>query len=190
MELLLTGTRDQALLALVAFEAKDAARESGGYLGRTALQKILYSLKTVGVPMSYRFDLHHYGPYCDEISRDVDWLLADRVLIDRSDNKEKFSNYAPGEAGETLLALHAEYVRRYRKEVRTMVKTFVPLRPERLELLTTLDYLYRQKRASGGNGPRKQWVVDRFLQLKRDRFKKEEVERAYDAMAAAGLVAG
>jgi uncharacterized protein YwgA len=69
MTLQFTGTWEHALLAATA----QAAAESGdnGYLGRTALQKILYFLQTSGVPMRYRFDIYHYGPYCDRITRDV-----------------------------------------------------------------------------------------------------------------------
>ncbi|MDB5313172.1 MAG: hypothetical protein JWO38_7374 [Gemmataceae bacterium] len=59
MALVLTGSWEQALLTATA---QAAAPESGNrYLGRTALQKILYFLQISGVPMRYRFEIYHYG---------------------------------------------------------------------------------------------------------------------------------
>ena len=67
MSLQLTGTWEQAVLAATARAA--AGHADKGYLGRTALQKIVYFLQISGVPMRYRFDIYHYGPYCDRITR-------------------------------------------------------------------------------------------------------------------------
>lgn len=188
MDLVLTGSRDQALLALVIDEARNAAGEQGGFVGRTAVQKILYFLKTRGVPMSYGFDIYHYGPFCDEVLRDADWLKADGVIRDTSPS-EKYSNYAPGPALEELLDLHRTVLEPYREHVRQTVRALVPLRPEHLELIATLDYLYRWYAASGHAGPWKDHVVSRFLELKGDRFPRAEVERTYDRITEAQLVA-
>ena len=79
MDLLLTGSRDQALVAMVVEEARQAADVSGGFVGRTALQKVLYFLRCRGVPMGYSFDIYHYGPFCDDVLRDAEWLQADQV---------------------------------------------------------------------------------------------------------------
>ena len=55
------------------------------------------------------------------------------------------------------------------------------------ELLATLDYLYRQLKAGGGPGPWKERVINRFLEVKKDKFSAEEVRAAYDSMVRAGL---
>ena len=94
MSLCLTGTQDHSLLAMVVQEARRAAETWGGFVGRTAVQKMMYFLKATGVPMTYRFDIYHYGPFCEEILRDVEWLIADGVITDLSDKPEKYSNYA------------------------------------------------------------------------------------------------
>jgi uncharacterized protein YwgA len=188
MALFLTGNRDQALLAMVIQEARQAADAQGGFVGRTALQKVMYFLKAMGVPMGYRFDIHHYGPFCDEILRDTDWLITDRVIRDRSDNASRYSNYAPGEAITELLSRHKDVTEPYREVVRKVVRALIPLRPERLELIATLDYLYRRKRASGGPGPWKQSVITQFLDLKGDKFSPEGISQSYDAMVEVGLV--
>jgi hypothetical protein len=188
MSLLLTGSQDQALLAMAIQEAHEEAQKQRGFVGRTAVQKIMYFLKAIGVPMDYRFDIYHYGPYCEEVSRDVEWLMADEVIAELSDNRAKYSNYAPGPAMWELLSGHEESIKPFRADVQAIVRALVPLRPERLELIATLDYLYRMKRASGGGGPWKDAVVSRFHEVKGDKFPTDEVRRTYDAMINARLV--
>jgi uncharacterized protein YwgA len=188
MNLLLTGSRDQALLALLVQEAGDAVRRTGGYVGRTAIQKMMYFLQVRGVPMRYRFDIHYYGPYCDTISRDIEWLLADQVVVDDSNNTSKYSNYKPGPALGEIIALHADELEHSRPVVRIVVEALLPLSSERLELIATLHYLYRDRKATGGPGPWKERVVARFREVKQDKFPADEVRKTYDLMIDAGLL--
>jgi uncharacterized protein YwgA len=186
MPLQLTGTWEQAVLAATA---RTAANHAGkGYLGRTALQKIVYFLQLAGVPMRYRFDIYHYGPYCDRISRDVELLVADGVLKDISSNPEKYSNYRPAEEADELLHSHATALQTQQMTIERVVNTLLPLEPDHLELLATLDYLYRQKRAGGGTGPWKDGVIDRFMEVKKDKFQRADVSAAYDSMVLAKLL--
>jgi hypothetical protein len=135
--------------------------------------------------MRYRFDIYHYGPYCDRISRDVELLLADGVLEDISLNPEKYSNYRPADEAGELLQSHAEALRAQQETIANVVQALLPLEPGHLELLATLDYLYRQKRAGGGAGPWKESVIDRFMEVKKDKFQRAAVSAAYDSMVRA-----
>src|SRR5262245_45632714 len=162
MPLLFTGTWEHAVLAATARAA--AAHAARGYLGRTALQKIVYFLQLSGVPMRYRFGIYHYGPYCDRVTQDAELLIADGVLKDVSSNPEKYSNYRPAEQADELFQAHAAGLRAHQETINKVVETLLPLDPDHLELLATLDYLYRQKRAGGGSGPWKEGVIDRFLE--------------------------
>jgi uncharacterized protein len=186
MPLQLTGTWEHALLAATAQSAAESG--DGGYLGRTALQKILYFLQISGVPMRYRFDIYHYGPYCDRIARDVELLLADDVLKDSSQSPEKYSNYRPSTGTEELIRSHASHLEPHKATITKVVQTLLPLQPEHLELLATLDYLFRQLRAGGGRGPWKDRVIARFMEVKKDKFPAQEVTAAYDSMVRADLI--
>ena len=63
-------------------------QSKSGYLGRTALQKLAYFSKELGVPIPCSFEIYTYGPYSDAITFDVDSLLADDVLVDESNDKK------------------------------------------------------------------------------------------------------
>jgi hypothetical protein len=72
--------------------------------------------------------------------------------------------------------------------VRKIVQAFLPLSPERLELIATLHYLYRELKASGGPGPWKEAVVSRFREVKGDKFPSAEVSDTYDQMVTDKLL--
>ena len=186
--LLLTDNRDQALLAMTVEEARNIADEERTYVGRTVVQKAMYFLRTVGVPMNYRFDIYHYGPFCQPILQDVDWLLADSVIIDKSNEPEKYSNYAPGDNLKELLDMHRESIEPYRDTVRAIVSMLIPMGPNRMELFSTLDYIYRQEKAAGRTSGWKEAILPRFKEYKGNKFPPDLVSQTYDIMAKVGLV--
>jgi hypothetical protein len=186
MALVLTGTWEQALLVSVA--QVTALESNSCCLGRAALQKLLYFLQVSGVPMRYRFDTYPSGPYCERIVRDVDLLLADGVLQEASANPEKCSRLVPGAAAAELTRLHSVELEQQGNTVKSVVKALLPFNPGRLEMLATLDYLYRQLLAGGGSGPWKERVIARLLEIKKDKFDRAAIDAAYAAMAGANLI--
>jgi len=186
MSLFLTNSKDHALLALVIRYAHEAVREDG-FVGRTALQKIMYFLKVLGVPMKYDFDLYHYGPFCAMILRDVDWLVADKVIKDESGDPHRYSNYTPDEGYEELYQKHKGEIESHMESIRIVAEAFAPMRPEQLELLATLDYLYRKLKASGDEEPYKVKVLDQLEKAKPGKFTVE-APKIYDLMVKIGLL--
>jgi uncharacterized protein len=184
MGLFLTSTRDQALLAYVIREAQD---RSAGFVGRTAVQKLMYFLQALGVPVGYRFSIYHYGPYSDEIPREIDWLLADGVIVDKA-GQQHYSNYAPGENWSDLVDLHRKDIESWRSQIAAVVNAMIPLSPNRLELLATLHYAYRLELAQGSSADMKDRVLARFTGFKGTKFADEDLSNTYDQMVRAGLV--
>ena len=187
MSLFLTGTWEHALIAMVAKEAAEVSQNEGGYLGRTAIQKIVYFLQVLNVPMRYRFEVCHYGPFCTNILGDLDWLIADEVVSDSSLNREKYSKYTPGPACEELIEKHAAKLLTYKEIVKSTVRALLPLKPDHLELIATLDYAYREKKATLGKKPPKADVIARFREFKGDKFQEAIIAETYDTLESAGL---
>ena len=186
MPLYLTGTWEQAILTAVAKAASD--HSDTGFLDRTALQKIVYFLQLSGVPMRYQFDIYYYGPFCDRIPRDVEWLVADDVLLDTSLNSDKYSNFRPGISAEELLVSHAEKLQVHQATINRVVQSLLPFEPSHLELVAMIDYLYRQLKAGGGHGPWKERVIERFMVVKKEKFERPKVSDSYDTMVRANLI--
>jgi len=183
------ATRDQALLALVVKEAGQELETSGkGYLGRTALQKILYFLQVFGIPMRYRFDVHHYGPFCSQILSDVDWMTVTEAIKDTSTDPDRYSNYRIGDDGEALISDFGEELEPYRETVRDIVSALAPGNPESLELISTLHYAYRELSVSLERSPKGKELIRRFREFKPDRFNEDEVNDAIDCLMKAKLI--
>jgi uncharacterized protein YwgA len=187
MPLTFANTRDHALLAMVIQEARVVADERQGFLGRTAVHKMMYFLRVAGVPMSYRFSLYHYGPFCQDILSDIDYLLADEVVEDRA-MREHYSNYAPGKNIDELLRNFQGELEPHRERVQEVIRLFAPLNPAQLELVATLDYIHRHYRAQGQTGDLKDKVVEMLMRVKVGKFTKGDAAGFYDAMKRVGLL--
>ena len=182
----LASNRERALLALVVAEARKTVGMKHNSLGRTALQKLVYFLKVRGVPMNYKFDVHYYGPFCQEILSDTEWLKAYEVIDDRSQDPKR-SDYIPSHRMDEVFQAHQAYVEAHKATVQEVVSRLAPLSIDELELMSTLDFAHRSRRAEGGTGPWKDAVIQRFQEWKGGKFDPERVGRAYDLMVESGV---
>ncbi|HUQ70725.1 MAG TPA: hypothetical protein VM165_14445 [Planctomycetaceae bacterium] len=174
--------------ALIAATVEAASRNCPEcQLGRTAIQKLLYFLNVLGVPMRYSFDIHHYGPFCSSVMHDVDWLLADDVIVDES-NEDRYSLYRPGEGWSELSACFADQLDEYRDQIQNVCEALCDLSPRTLELIATLDFSYRWVRAGGGTGPWKNASIAKFKSIKKDKFTDDEINEWHDVLVNAGLI--
>jgi uncharacterized protein YwgA len=187
MSLFLSKTWEHALLAKVVKEAAAVAQNEGGYLGRTAIQKVVYFLQVLNVPMRYRFDVHHFGPFCDSILGDTEWLTADGVIVDSSPNPEKYSIFTPGPASDELITKYSDKLQEHERTITSTVKALLPLKPDHLELIATLDYAFRETRATAGKKPARKAVISRFREFKGDKFSEAEIAKTYDQLDGAGF---
>ena len=185
MSLLFSTTQDEALLAMAIQEARQA--EGLTYFGRTALQKIMYFLKALGMPINYRFDIYRYGPFCQHILNDTNTLIADEVIVNQSRQGHYF-DYAPGPNIDELLDKHPE-LRSHREMVSRVVSLLAPMNLEKLELLSTLHFAFAMEKATAKSGPLRDRVLRRLQEFKGDKFSADEVANGYDALVRAGLAA-
>jgi uncharacterized protein len=185
MNLTLTYRWEHALIAAAIEMANKKCSEC--YLGRTAIQKLLYFLKVRGVPMTYSFDVHHYGPFCQHVMSDVEWLLADDVIEDKS-SEPRYSNYRPGSTWPALQQQFGEKLARHRQVVEEVCDALSGLQPDELELIATLDFSFRWVRAGGGKGPWKDRTIKKFKSIKMERFSDDQIEKGFRTLVAADLI--
>ncbi len=188
MSLVLEHRWEHALIAATI----DAVSKSSpnGRLGRTAIQKLLYFMKVSGVPMKYSFDIHHFGPFCQSVMNDVEWLIADEVIKDASDSdmETSCSSFRPGPGWPDLRKQYEDDIAKYEAKITSAFLALGDLSPETLELIATLDFSFRWVRARGGNGPWRKQAVERFKQIKGDRFHDDVIDNGYTSLVHAGLI--
>jgi len=177
---------ERALVAATIAEAAKACPECK--IGRTAIQKLVYFMHVLGVPMRYNFEIHHFGPFCSDITSDLDWLMADEIVVNDSLSDDKY-NYRTTTSGYDRLAktFPTEF-EQHGKIISAVTKAFGDLSPSILELIATLDYSFRWVRACGGTGPWKQWTVDKFKSIKKEKFSTEQIDRWYNVLVELALI--
>jgi uncharacterized protein YwgA len=157
------------------------------YLGRTAIQKLIYFIGVLGVPMKYRFEIHNYGPFCPNVMHDVEWLLADDVIEDRS-QEDRYSNYKPSVGWPELSERFKDKLNEYEPLIEAVCDALSDLSPDTLELIATLDFSYRWIRARGLPGPWKSSAIEKFKEIKNDKFSDKEIESWYQVLVNARLI--
>jgi len=187
MSLVLQHRWEHALIAATVEAASNKCPDC--YLGRTAIQKLLYFMNALGVPMEYSFDIHHYGPFCAGVMHDVEWLLTDEVIEDQS-QESRYSNYKPGPGWPELSEQYEPKLAKHHEVVTDVCDALSDLSPETLELIATLDFSYRWVHARGGEGPWKQVAIEKFKSIKKDKFENDEIDGWYSALVNAKIIKG
>jgi len=155
-------------------------------IGRTVVQKICYFLKAQGVPVMYDFEMHHYGPYSQELYYRMDELVADNILHDASETK-KWSYYLPGEKADEIIITYDDDVKPFKDKIDKLLGVFGRFGPTELELLATIHYFYITHKKYFRKSPSKNLVIEKVIMVKKDKFTQEIIDKAYDALEAAGL---
>ncbi|MFN8525442.1 MAG: hypothetical protein U0821_20275 [Chloroflexota bacterium] len=187
MAISLSLSTEDVLLAVLVREFR--ANQGSNFLGRTAVQKLMYFLKALGAPISDHFSIYYYGPFSEQLSGRVERLLAEGVLADTSPDRGAYSNYAIEPRGIELLERHAAQAAQHEDLVRKVVRVLGQLTPDRLELISTTHFAEQKLRVEKKAAPSADDVVGQVRQYKGERFSVDDIGSAYRAMVKAGLVA-
>ena len=147
---------------------------SSGNLGRTAMQKLAYFSKVLGVPIPCSFGIYTYGPYSDTITFSMESLLADEVMQDRSTNSG-YSNYRTGKNSAELLDAYSHDIEPYLETIDSVVKFLGGFGANNLELIATLHFVARRQKVRTGKLD-KTAVIAEFKSIKKDKFSDEEID--------------
>lgn len=159
-----------------------------GFLGRTAMQKLVYFARATDVPVPCSFEIYNYGPYSDQVTFAVDGLLADEVLVDTSPYCSRYSNYRLA-SDKVLFPQELERkMTPHREQIDRVVKHLGSFRPEQLELIATLHFVHHRLESIHRKKPAQSAVIAEFHKVKGNKFDKHEVTAWYDALKNSGLV--
>lgn len=178
---------DKVSDALLAYLIKSYTEASSRTLGRTILQKLCYFAKASGVPLPFRFEIYHYGPFSQEIFYRTDDLLLDGVIEDRSSDPAQ-SNFVPGSNLDPFLNFFGEAIKQYEANLKRVAIMFSRLDPSQMELVSTIHYIHSSHSEWFKKVPSKDAVVTSVVQLKGHKFTKQIVEKAYDILRDATLL--
>ena len=173
--------------ALVACLIKNYKDVSSRAVGRTILQKLCYFAKASGVPLPFRFEIYHYGPFSQEIFDSIENLLVDGVIEDKSSDAGQ-SNYVPGPNFDSFLNCFGDAIKEHQSNLQRVATMFSRLDASQIELVSTIHHMHSSHREWFKEVPSKEVVVTSVVQAKGDKFSKDTVERVYDILREAGLL--
>lgn len=148
-------------------------------IGTKAIQKLIYLLQALGAPLQYRYRMHTYGPYCKELSNDVDLLELDGVvdiennpsLIILNDSSRAFEEGTPF---RTFLLAHG-------KSYDTLVQSFGARPTHELDMCATAHFterILRERRGTASDKP----AVLREVKIMRPGESDKTIEDAYETV--------
>jgi uncharacterized protein YwgA len=178
---------DKVADALVAYLIKSYKSVSSKTLGRTILQKLCYFAEASGVPLPFRFEIYHYGPFSQEIFDRAESLLLDSVIEDRSNDPGR-SDYVPGPNLDLFLDCFGDAIREHEANLQRVATMFSRLDPSQMELVSTIHYMHSSHHEWFKEAPSKEVVVSSVLQVKGEKFSRETVDRVYDMLREAKLL--
>ena len=131
-----------AIMAAVIHQMSQARRD----IGKIQLQKLLYFLQNgLGVPLDYRFVMHHYGPYSVQIEDNLSIVRAVGAAQVSVDPEGYGYHITPG---ETDITAWTELVRPHAESISRVVETLGGHDAARLELLATIHFVRSLRRTT------------------------------------------
>jgi len=119
-----------------------------GSLRKTAIQKLVYLIQEVlNVPLGYKFDLYHYGPYSQDLAGDVDIVKNLNGIEIAYDPVLNLYNISPGVNSDTLIKKGETFIKEYQDKIESILSKFDAKRASELELSATILYAWKDMQA-------------------------------------------
>ena len=150
-------------------------------IGKTKVQKIIYFLQEwLRVPLMYRFRMHHYGPFSDDIDSGIS-ALQSAGYIEVSHDPQGYGYHITPVSGKQL-PWNSELAK-YRGEMTEAINSLSVLDASDLELLATVHFVQHLLEEAS-----KEEVLDNVSRLK-PKFTRQTIQSAYDQLVRNNLIA-
>jgi hypothetical protein len=151
-------------------------------LGKTQVQKLVYFLQDAGVPLEYKYEIYHYGPYSFELSKDMSSLEGLGVLNIESDPTGFGFDISVGKFAEKF-RLDAKY----QKKIEKVINQFGLNSAAELEVKATIHFVYSVVKEKAPSTKIKSEVIQKVSALK-PRFNKDFIKNCYLSLEDASWI--
>ena len=159
------------------------------YYGKIVAQKIIYFLQEAeGVNLDYNFSFYHYGPYCDELARDIQLMEMNNIIKTSSDPQDKgYAIYLNEEEAIEFIEDSADLIKKYNDKITHAIKDFGRYKPSPLELAATIHYVYKELKSGNGHNIEKDEVIKIVKGLK-PKFEITQIDDSYSNLLTKGYL--
>ena len=142
-------------------------------LGKTQVQKLVYFAQDCGVPLDYKYEIYHYGPYSFELAHDLGSL--DSLGVINVDNDPSGFGF---DISSGKFAQRFQLEPKYLKKVEKVISQFGSDTPAQLEVKATIHFVHSVVKKKTSSGKAKSDVIQRVRALK-PRFREDFVKKCY-----------
>ncbi|MDG5814212.1 hypothetical protein QA601_03915 [Chitinispirillales bacterium ANBcel5] len=156
--------------------------------GKTSLQKILFILQEgYGVKCGYDFTLYNYGPYCVDVTIDLDQTetLGGVTVVSIYSGTGGYQ-LKPGSKTEDLKKRAQQFLLENREKIDHVIETFGTMNARELELRATL--LFAANEAKDNHEPISVDSLYSIIKSIKPKYSDEEIYSGIDDIQRAGLV--
>lgn len=141
---------------------------------------MFYFFERSGIQLNLRYGIHYYGPYSSRLDNYMHMLENENFInIDTSKNTHVISM---GDfVSETDMLLKEET-----EKAQFVIDNFSKKTPLQLEALATMDYVANYILSSN---PSKEDVIDKFKEIKGNKFSQEEMNNSYKILKDLNFIA-
>lgn len=148
--------------------------------GKTKLQKLLYfTQEAIGAPLEYRFRMHHYGPFAEDIENDISFMKAIGHL-DVQPDASGFGYHIRPASSDPLP--WDEELEKFKCKMTEAINKLGMLDISDLELSATIHFVQHLLKE-----PTRESVIENVLRLK-PRFSVYRIGAAYNELVESNLM--
>lgn len=162
-------------------------QEKGRRFGKTALQKLVYLLQTIyQVPLGYHFSLYMYGPFCNDLMDDLDYVSCIGGVDVTMEGGASGYTISLSSNAEIIKDKGREFLKDYQSQIEELLGAFGAMRVRDLELRSTIIFVDRDAVA----GARKLGREDFIQEIKsiKPHFSYDEINQAVDELESLGYI--
>lgn len=146
-------------------------------LQKITIQKVIYYLKEVGVPLKYKYEPYIYGPYSSELKADLrNMILWDELKIYNNNNYDLNDKFELTDIGNEYLDNLSSQLDKFSNAINNDFSF------DSMEVNGTVIYCH-QALKNIGLSPTEDQVLKEFKNWKGDRYTDDEIKSAYSKMA-------
>jgi len=147
--------------------------------GKVALQKLLYFVKEVGVPIEANYFMHIFGPFSLDIANRYRVFTTKGILVKSQENWGE--SFIAGENTEEIKNTGRDFLNLYQEKIDFVLNKVGELYPIDLELYATIHYIIKEHVTKGQriNEIKEVEVVREVVAEKGPKFRESDVKKCY-----------
>lgn len=159
----------------------------GYWFGKTALQKLVYLLGAIyKVPCGYQYSLYIHGPYCSELTDDLDYMNALGAVSVDFDSRVNGYSISPAPGKDVIKSKAEEFLAVHQEHINKLLDEFGYMKTRDLELRSTIVYIDRAAHREKRNLSGREFIQE--IHGIKPHFSVLEIESAVAELEAKGYV--